>query len=344
MKPKRYWSLILMTSVGAGFLALAHNKSETRKTARYSSRQAVQCPDDSLIVMGRLDPLITTAINARNPEFFVPLNAPVQQGETIGVATLQFAPENMEYARRELADAASSVSEAQESLRQIREELRDRRAQLRSMEAQEGAAETAMLQPEQEVQRREALLRLGLTSEFDFGTAARTRDSASDALASLRSSIAASSVETDQWKAKLAEVRALVAEATIRRDAAEAVAERMQESGAAGPVVSPADGILAESVEPARTSFGIATDPGRLCASIKVRQADLWDIRVGQPALVVLDHNPEVTLHARVSGISETPVDSPEGVFYLVALSVENPEGTWLAGVPMHARLERSSR
>jgi multidrug resistance efflux pump len=75
-----------------------------------------------------------------------------------------------------------------------------------------------------------------------------------------------------------------------------------------------------------------------------VREADLMAVEVGQRSLIVLDGQPAVTFQARVSAISDTPVDSPEGSTYQVTFVVDNPGGTWLSGAAVHARMVRSTQ
>ena len=66
--------------------------------------------------------------------------------------------------------------------------------------------------------------------------------------------------------------------------------------------------------------------------------ADLPRLRVGEPAWVSLEAEPQVRLRATVSEIAEAPIDSPNGPIYPVTLSVDNPQGLLLAGENVHVR------
>lgn len=156
--------------------------------------------------------------------------------------------------------------------------------------------------------------------------------------------MSATQVEIDAWEAMAAEAQANLAVAAERRNAARALAEPPQRADESAPVISPAAGMIVVSEDPLGASAGIASDPAQLCAYAKLRQADLTSIRIGQQALVVLDGEPAVTLHAKVTAISEMPLDSPEGATYPVALSVENPGRKWLSGVAVHVLIEQPSR
>ena len=112
------------------------------------------------------------------------------------------------------------------------------------MDREESLAEVAEADAEREFERQDTLFRSGLTSGFDHSAAATARDSAEAALSSIRSNLAESAIEIDQWQAKSLEAETALREATTRRNAAEAVFNRMQGEPMDEPVVSPADGII----------------------------------------------------------------------------------------------------
>ena len=343
MRLKRSTVLILIASLAAALLGgiFAHS---TRKTVVRAKDELDLNHETSLILHGTLIPMITIPIAARDLKLIVPLNTQVQQGEVIGVAPIQTAPAEMARARSEFTDADARVAQAEASLRQINDELNTRRAQASSMTTREIGAASGELEADGEFGRRETLFRSGLTSELDYDGAAVARASADAALTSLRSDMAAIQAEIDEWETRAAEAQANLAAATERRNAAQALAGPAQRVDEIAPVLSPADGMIVVSQDPVGTSVGIASDPGQLYAYAALQQADLTSIRVGQQALIVLDGEPAVTLQGKVTVISETPVDSPEGATYPVALSVENPGRTWMGGVTVHVLIERPSR
>ena len=97
---------------------------------------------------------------------------------------------------------------------------------------------------EREFERQDAMLKSGLTSRFDYNAAATARDSSEAATYSIHAEVAESAIAIDEWQAKAQQAEAALREATTRRNAAEAVFQRMQGSPRSESVVSPADGIL----------------------------------------------------------------------------------------------------
>jgi hypothetical protein len=116
----------------------------------------------------------------------------------------------------------------------------------------------------------------------------------------------------------------------------------LAEAGRAA-VVSPADGLLvASDVFPG--TFGIASDPDLVCVHTRVYQADISSLRLGQPAQIEIYGDPAVTLQARVSEIARTPIVSPDGAAYPVALSVEDRAGKRFAGASVRIRLQTTAQ
>lgn len=344
MKFKRSMAIILMTSCGAAVFAWSHAESRARKAVASANRQVVWDEDANLILAGTIGPAVTTPIIGRIWNLAVPLNTWVKRGQVVGTEASEATAAGMDSARQELEEARSAEQRAEREVRQAEEDLNAMQMQTSNMDTQEARAETAEVDAEREFEQRDTLLRSGLTSQLDYSEAVTARASAEAAVDSISSNLAETAVETDVLEAKAQAAQADLREATTRRTAAEVVFEQMQGGPKAERIVSPADGIIVASGQTDGTSFGIASDPSQLCAYAMLRAANLMAVRVGQEALIVLDAKLSVTLLAKVSAISEDPVDSSEGALYQVTFVVDNPGGTSLSGAAMHAQLVRSSQ
>lgn len=299
-----------MTCLGTALFAWSHAQFKARKAVASASRQLGRDDDTSLTLAGTVVPAITTPIIRQNWNLAVPLNTWVKRGDVIGVAESEADSAETDSARQELRDARLAERKAIDGVRQAEQELGASQAQAGNMEGQEARAETA---------------------GFDYNAGVTERGSAA-------------SIGTDEWEARAQEAQAELRETKTRRDAAEAVFRQTQGRSKDELIVSPADGIIVASEQPEGTIFGIASDPRQLCAYAMVGEADLMAVEVGEPALIVLDGQPALTFHAKVSAISDTPVDSPEGSAYQVTFVVDNPGGMWLSGAAMHARIVRSTQ
>jgi multidrug resistance efflux pump len=339
MKLNRWMALLLMASVGAALFVWSHAQTRTHMSVNAAPVQPLGDEDTGLVLPGTVFPMITKPIAGRNLNLAVPLNVWVKQGDVIGTLQSQVDPGDRERAWQELEEARSGEQRAEDEIRRAEEELSTLQTQVSSMDREEAAADTAKFDAEREFERQDAMLRCGLTSRLDYNAAAAARDSSEAATYSIRSELADSTIVIDEWQVKALEAKTTLREATMRRNAAEAVFQRMPGSPRGEPVIAPADGILVASGEAAGEGFGIASDSRRLCAHAMVRQADLMAVRVGQQAKIVLDADLEATLRGTVSAISEAPTDLSEGTFYEVTFVVENPAGTWFPSAAMHAHM-----
>ncbi len=340
MKLNRSMALILMTFLGTAVFAWNHAQSKAHKAIAPASRQLAQAHNTGLILTGTIVPMITTPIVSRNLNLAVPLNTWVERGEVIGTEDLQTDTGEMDRARQELMDARSAERRARDRVRQVEEELRTVQVQAGDMDAQEARAKTARFDENRRFEERDTTFRFGQ----NYSSTVTARDSAETAVDSLRSSLVTLPIKTDELEAKAIEAQAELSEARTRRNAAEVAFERVQGGSNSGPIVSPADGFVVASGQPEGASLGIASDPRQLCAYAMVREADLTAVQVGQESLIVLDAQPAVTFRAKVSAISETPVDWLEGTFYRVTFVVSNPAGASLSSAAMHARMAPLSR
>jgi len=335
MKVNRLLALALMMTLSAVLFVWNHTQAKAHKTGSVSRTDLVR--DENITLAGIVFPVITTPLPSRLQNLAVPLNTWVKRGQVIGITESDGDPEERDRAWREVEEARNSERTAQEEIRQDEEELSTLQSQAGRMEREEALAEVAESEAQGEFERQENLFRSGLTSGFDHNAAATARASAGAAIDSIRSNLAESAIQIDQWEAKTQQAEVELREATSRRNAAEAVFEQMQGGPVDEPVASPVDGMIIASGE----SVGIASDPGQVGVNVMVRHADLIGVRVGQQAEIVLDAHPAVTLAGKVTTISENPADSSDGGVYEVVCVADNPGGTWLAGEAVHVHLLR---
>lgn len=326
MNWKRSVVLTVLASAAGALFAWNHVQHKVHAVPEVQSE---------LTLTGVILPKITTPIRSGNLNLIVPWNTWVTQGEVIGSAEADVAPGVLNRARQELDEDVAVEAEAREQVLQLDEELNTLRAQESETNAQEALDRTAALDAQSDFERREGLFKSALTSNLDYDEATQVRDSADAVLNSVRSNRSTIAMRIEESEAKTEAVRARLADAIGRRNSAEAVYEHLQGRPDSEPVIAPADGMLVQS----ETDFGIASDPAQLQAYAMVRQADLMSVAVGQPAQIVLDTLPVVTLKAKVSVISESPIQTPQGMAYQVSFEVDNPGDMKLARGEMKVQL-----
>jgi HlyD family secretion protein len=340
---QRWTVRVLMVFLAFALLASFYVHSPPSKPISYTRQNAASRSNTSFTVPATLVPMITAVIAAPDLTVTAILNAPVHRGDPIGLAPVMNASGETEYSGSELADANREIAQAEEALRQVSEELNAKEMEIGTMRRQEISAAAGELEAEEELACRTVLFRSGLASEFDYDAAASVRASAQAALNSVRSKIAITQVEIDEFEARQRDARARLADAVQRRNAAQSLMEPQRANGAREPVVAPADGLLVANSDPENASIGIASDPARVYAYTELRQSERASMQIGQPVLIVLDAEPSATLRATVRSVSGSPVDL-NGNVYRVGLSIESPGGRWFTGVAVHLRFDRFPR
>jgi HlyD family secretion protein len=292
-----------------------------------------------LVLSGVVSPLATTPIEVAVWNLTVPLNSYVTRGQIIGETVSATLPDQAvqgDEARLSPDEAGFAVAQARQDVSQAEADLEAARASETDAEVQQVLTQVDKRATEQRFESADQQLREGEMSVARYDDAVLAVQSSVDAAEAMRYQAEADTAAVGDAMTRLQEARARLAETERQRQLTLAATEDGQQGGRVA-VVSPADGLLVVR-DPVAGTLGISSDPYVLRVETWISEDDLLKLRVGQPAWVSLDAEPQVTLCARVSEIAEEPIESPNGTIYPAALSVDNPRGLLLAGVKVHVR------
>jgi HlyD family secretion protein len=147
---------------------------------------------------------------------------------------------------------------------------------------------------------------------------------------------AASQLDLDQATAELAEAEASV---TINQ----AALESAQANLGYCKITAPVDGIvIARKVDLGQTLtagfttpvlFTIAQDISKMNISASISEADIGQVKEGQPVDFTVDAFPEETFHGLVTQVRKSPTTTQNVVTYETIVTVENPEKKLFPGM-----------
>ena len=147
---------------------------------------------------------------------------------------------------------------------------------------------------------------------------------------------AASQLDLDQATAELAEAEASV---TIN----EAALESAQANLGYCKITAPVDGIvIARKVDLGQTLtagfttpvlFTIAQDISKMNISASISEADIGQVKEGQPVDFTVDAFPEETFHGLVTQVRMSPTTTQNVVTYETVITVDNPEKKLFPGM-----------
>lgn len=131
-----------------------------------------------------------------------------------------------------------------------------------------------------------------------------------------------------QANASLASARTDLDRATIRSPINGVVVDRQINVGQ-----------VVQSSFSSATLFTIAQDLSRLQANITVDEADIGDVREGQPVRFTVDAYPDSEFNGSVSQVRQQGVNTQGVVAYTVVVTADNPGGRLLPGMTANAEI-----
>ena len=260
---------------------------------------------------GKLRALNTIKVGAevsgQITDVFVDFNTPVTKGQVLARIDPTRTQARVQQARAQVALAEAALAQAQASV---------------------GRTQTDIVIQEREYGRRATLAERGFVSKSGL-------DTASSALAGARAGIRVAG-------AQAASARAQIAQATAELSSALLDLNRTT-------IVAPASGVIINKlVEPGATVaasfqtpnlFEIAADTTRMQVEASVDEADIGQVRQGQPVRFTVDSYPGEKFAAVVRQIRKAATETQTVVRYLVILDVDTKDGKLLPGMTANVEI-----
>jgi HlyD family secretion protein len=266
------------------------------------------------------------------------VSLPVAEGERVRAGQV--------LARVDAVQAESDVSSAQAQVLALEAGQRGAREQVRAAAADVAAAEARAAEADQQFVRRKQLFEAGLVPAVEFETARSTADNA-------RAQLAAARAAAD---------RVLHEEAAAERRVAQARAEQRRASDILSKtsIVSPIDGIVTRLLvregemvvvgiqnQPGTTLMTIS-DLGAIDAELKVAEADVLRLALGQASTVTLESMPGRSFAGTVVeiGASALPVSGTGAAAreFKVVVRLEQPDPRLRPGLTCDAEIVTAER
>lgn len=238
---------------------------------------------------------------------FVDFNSPVKAGQVLAEIDPTRVNARVQQARAQVALAQAALAQA---------------------EASGARAQSEISIQEREFNRRAQLAERGFLSKSAL-------DNASSVLSAARANIRTTG-------AQAASARAQIAQANAELSSAQLDLSRTT-------IVAPASGVIINKlVEPGTTVaasfqtpnlFEIAADTTRMQVEASVDEADIGQVREGQPVRFTVDSYPGETFSATVRQIRKAATETQNVVSYLVILDVANPDGKLLPGMTANVEI-----
>jgi HlyD family secretion protein len=292
---------------------------------------------------------VSSQLSGRIADVFVSFNDSVKAGQPIAQIDPQIFAARVSEAKAALLVAKANARVQKAAMERAKIASVNARTAKRLAEAQSAAAKARLDEAEKDLQRKSLLARTGNVSEHELSHVWASRETTA---ADLRASL-----EQIQMKAEgitMAEAEQKMAEANVEN--AQAVVEEKQaalnqaEVDLARTVVrAPIDGIIIKrDVNPgqtvavtleAKTLFKIANDLKMMEVHGKIDEADVGQLKTGQPAKFTVDAYPNQTFTGKVQQIRKSPEVVQNVVTYTAIISAVNPDLLLLPGMTAQLRI-----
>jgi HlyD family secretion protein len=290
---------------------------------------------------------VGSQLSGRISEVLVNFNDVVKAGQVIARVDPEAYIAAVKKARAELNIAKATAESQQAALQRARAAVENARSASQVGEADLAAAQAKQDEAERDVQRNTGLSKQKAISDREFTASRALRDAGAAGIVSLRAqlkmkneAIAIAEAELSMGKANVASAEGVVEQNQAALEQAEVDLQHTQ-------IKSPINGVVISRVINSgqtvavslvsKVLFKIADDLREMQVEGKIDEADIGQVKEGQPATFTVDAYPDQIFTGRVAQVRKSPELSQSVVTYTAVISAPNQDYLLFPG--MTARL-----
>jgi HlyD family secretion protein len=292
---------------------------------------------------------VSSQLSGRIAEVFVNFNDAVRAGQPIAQIDQEIFAARVNEARAALRVARAAAEVQKAALERAKVTVMNTQTAKRLAEAQSAAFKARQDEFERDLQRKIELARTGSGTTRDLSQVQALRDTGA---AELRASV--EQIQMKDEAITISEAEQRMAEANLEN--AQAVVEQRQAALDQAQLDlehtvlrAPIDGIIikrdvnpgqtvAVSLE-AKTLFKIANDLRQMEVHGKIDEADVGQLKEGQPAQFTVDAYPDQTFKGKVLQVRKSAEVVQNVVTYTAIISAQNPDLLLLPGMTAQLRI-----
>src|SRR6202171_3008448 len=198
-------------------------------------------------------------------------------------------------------------------------------------------------------QRADSLFSGGLIAQQDRDSAKATYDASQAQLAADQSQIEAAKQTIQSSQAQVQVVRSQLSSGRAQERQAQAVLDQAKINLAHTRITAPVDGtVIARRMDvgqtvaasfTAPTIFEVAQDLTKMQLDTNVDEADVGQVKVGQPVRFTVDAFPSQTFQGSVTQMRQAPINVQNVITYDVVVAVPNPDLKLLPGMTANVKI-----
>jgi len=342
--------LLVLVAGGAGLWYYLNSKNQALYQTAPVERGTVRA---SISATGNCNAVVTVQVGSQVSgnikALFADFNTKVKKGQLVAVIDPQVFQARFDQTRASLDSANAAVVSARAQVEKANADVASARAAAANQNAAIAKAKAAVLDAQRKLTARQELFKQGIISKEDMDSAQSTYD---QAVAEQQAAVA----QLDAANHQIQAVQAMVNVATTQLSSAQAQVKQAQAGLEQAQldldhtqITAPVDGtVIARHMDvgqtvaasfTAPTIFEIAQDLTKMQVDTNVDEADVGQVKVGQPVRFTVDAFPSQTFQGSVTQMRQAPINVQNVITYDVVVAVPNPDLRLLPGMTANVKI-----
>jgi HlyD family secretion protein len=342
--------LLVLVAGGAGLWYYLNNKNQALYQTAPVERGTVRA---SISATGNCNAVVTVQVGSQVSgnikALYADFNTKVKKGQLVAVIDPQVFQARVDQTRASLDSANAAVVSARAQVEKANADVASARAAAANENAAIAKSKAAVLDAQRKLTARQELFKQGIISKEDMDTAQSTYD---QAVAEQQAAVA----QLDAANHQIQAVQAMVNVATTQLSSAQAQVKQAQAGLEQAQldldhtqITAPVDGtVIARHMDvgqtvaasfTAPTIFEIAQDLTKMQVDTNVDEADVGQVKVGQPVRFTVDAFPSQTFQGSVTQMRQAPINVQNVITYDVVVAVPNPDLRLLPGMTANVKI-----
>ncbi len=342
--------LLVLVAGGVGLWYYLSGKNQALYQTAAVERGTVRA---SISATGSCNAVVTVQVGSQVSgnikALYADFNTKVKKGQLVAVIDPQSFQARVDSSKASLDSANASVVSARAQVEKANADVASARAAAANQNAAIAKAKAAMLDAQRKLSARQQLFKQGIISKEDMDSAQSTYD---QTVAEQQ----AADAQLDAANHQIQAVQAMVNVATTQLSSAQAQVKQAQAGLAQAQldldhtqITAPVDGtVIARHMDvgqtvaasfTAPTIFEVAQDLTKMQLDTNVDEADVGQVKVGQPVRFTVDAFPTQTFQGSVTQMRQAPINVQNVITYDVVVAVPNPDLKLLPGMTANVKI-----
>jgi HlyD family secretion protein len=340
----------VLLAAGGGLWFYVGNRNQAQYQTAALERGQIQ---SSISATGNCNAVVTVQVGAQVSgnikALYADFNTKVKKGQLVAEIDPQVFQARVDQARASVDSARSAVVSAKAGVEKANADIASARAAVANQKAAIAKAQAAVKDASTKLAAQNALFEDKIVAKQDVDTAQSTHDQAVAEVDAANAQLDAANhqVQSAQAQYDVAQTQLSSAQSQVKQ--AQASLEQSQVDLDHTKIIAPVDGtVIARNMDvgqtvaasfQAPTIFQIAQDLTKMQVDTNVDEADVGQVKLGQPVTFTVDAYPTSPFQGSVTQIRQAPINVQNVITYDVVVGVDNSALKLLPGMTANVKI-----